>query len=478
MSTDTCTFWNDSVLNLTNLSSSHQQKQRSLTFSAMATTSPATSNIARALTAMAESFEAKKSNPGNFWAGRESFATVAARSAPDAKPASGLPTPPNSISPTIPPQVYKTAVAAGPPTPPAVGQDDSDIDLQDAVDHANSQDAVHREVNSDAVGSITPTMLAQHHLPGVLLEHGPLAIRYIMGYLCQQVPGFSGIPPARARRIVVAALEGRSEDGEHGSLNKDIAFEKVGWGRWNARQKGQARRDQQRTESKSFEQLGSPTSTGLKIPGQRSAVEHRQETSARSVGAASCYSHRSDAGYDTPMDDGSTHDHESERASVDKYRSHWSSDITDLFLDDNIVLEGESTDVEDWESLGPEALRQGSYPSSTATKRPSRPSVNHSSSYTSRLYHTNHDRSSRGRGGPLPLHKTISKSVPQRSAMYTNFPFSNQRSGSHARKQQQELQRRVTSDKPENIRESSNADDPEAKAAVEVLLALGGGGNV
>ena len=450
----------------------------------MATTSPATSNIARALTAMAEVTDGSKPNHANFWAGRETFATVAARSAPDAKPASGLPTPPNSISPTLPPQAYKPNVAAGPPTPPAAAHDDSDIDLQDAVDHANSQDVagatLHRDADSDSVGNISPTMLAQHHLPRILLEHGPLAIRYIMSYLCQQTPGFAGIPPARARRLVVAALEGRGEDGGQGCLHKEITFEKVGWGRWEARRNGQLRRENYRAGATSAGMAVPPAPTGLQIPGPHNGSKSRRDTVGTSIGADSVFSHQSDAGYDTPMDDVSTLDHEADKHSVDRSRSHRSSEFVDLFHDDSIVLEGESTDVEDWEAIGPEALRQGSYDSSNTTKRRHRPTVKSSSSYSSRPFHTSQDRGNRDRGGPLPTNKTISKSMPQHTAVYHSFSFSKQRSTSQVRKHLQQLQRRVTSDKADNIKASSSA-DPEARAAVEALLALGGvpnGGHV
>ena len=449
----------------------------------MATTSPATSNIARALTAMAESIVDAKPSHVNFWAGRDSFATVAARSAPDAKSASGLPTPPNSISPTLPPQGFKSGIAAGPPTPPAAGHDESDIDLQDAVDHANSQDAMsatlYRDGGSDAVGNITPTMLAQHHLPGILLEHAPLAIRYIMSYLCQQVPGFSSIPPARARRLIVAALEGRGEDGEQGSLNKEIVFEKVGWGRWDARRVGQTRQENHVANVMSVDKSESSAPVGLQIPGQRAGSKRRRDTVGTSIGAESVFSHPSDHGYDTPMDDVSTLDHEADKLSVDKSRSYRSSDFADPFHDDPFILEGDSTDLEDWEAIGPEALRQGSYTSSTMTSRPQRPILKQPLSCSSRSFHNQqHDRSSRGRGGPPPANKTISKSMPHRTAMYNNLPFSKQRSGSQVRKYHQ-MQRRVTSDRTETNKDRGNA-DPEARAAVEALLALGGGsgGNV
>ncbi|RPB28345.1 hypothetical protein L211DRAFT_751284, partial [Terfezia boudieri ATCC MYA-4762] len=76
--------------------------------------------------------------------------------------------------------------------------------------------------------AITPSLLAKHYLPGILLQHGPLAIRHLTAYLIASIPGFSNIPPAKQRRLVVGALEA-------GGVNGDVIFEKVGWGRWDAR---------------------------------------------------------------------------------------------------------------------------------------------------------------------------------------------------------------------------------------------------
>jgi hypothetical protein len=151
-------------------------------------------------------------------------------------------TPPNSLSPTLSPHKHRPDVSATrSPHPPS--QCDSDIDLQDAVEHAKAQDqptALSRAALSglEAAGAITPTMLAKHHLPEILL-HGPMAIRHVLNHLAQSVPGFSRIPPAKARRLVVAALESRGGGG----VNGEVEFEKVGWGRWDARAKGQPSRD-------------------------------------------------------------------------------------------------------------------------------------------------------------------------------------------------------------------------------------------
>lgn len=114
----------------------------------------------------------------------------------------------------------------------------------------NNTDGVQKPLSSllaEASGTITPVLLAKHHLPGILLQHGPLAIRHITAHLIQTLPGFSSIPPARQRRLVVGSLEGRGgssgSQGEVGGLDGDVCFEKVGWGRWDARKKGDPPRE-------------------------------------------------------------------------------------------------------------------------------------------------------------------------------------------------------------------------------------------
>ena len=309
-----------------------------------------TSSIALALAGMTESVNTpNKPHDAGFWAGKESFAAVAAKSLPLKNKTSGLPTPPNSISPSLPPQIYKDRAPNGPPTPPAAIHVDSDIDLEDAVEHAKAQVCPQRGLTArrlqslespDAVGDITPTMLAKHHLPGILLDNGPLAIRHVMGYLTTSVPGFSGIPPAKARRLVVGALEGRGIDGQQGGLNEDVIFEKVGWGRWDARKRGRPSRAHHAAPP-----------MGLQIP---SSHKHPDRTRTLPFG-----SHPSDNLYDTPMDDTSMPEHEADKMSLD-------GDICvspppasyTLALDDVDDI----TDEEDWASIGAAALRQGSCP--------------------------------------------------------------------------------------------------------------------
>lgn len=316
------------------------------------TSSKMASSIALALAGMTESVKIPKPRDGDFWAGKETFAAVAAKSLP-VKQSAGLPTPPNSVSPSLPPQAYKAQGSNGPPTPPAAPQQvDSDIDLEDAVEHAKAQDSPQRGltahrlgnlVDSDAFGDITPGLLAKHHLPGILLENGPLAIRHVMGYLTTSVPGFSGIPPAKARRLVVGALEGRGNDGQ-GGLHGDVIFEKVGWGRWDARRRGQPSRDHHTQPP--------PPEGSLRIP-----VQSTRKNRTRDMPYGS---HESNGSYDTPMEDVSMLEHEADKMSLDNDETMSSSPsrdkpALDFDLDD-------VTDEEDWASIGAAALRKGSFP--------------------------------------------------------------------------------------------------------------------
>ena len=319
------------------------------------TSTNATSSISLALAGMTESVNIPKPRDANFWHGKESFAAVAAKSLPTTKgKTGGLPTPPNSISPSLPPQTYARPGSNDPTTPPANVHLDSDIDLEDAVEHAKAQDSPHRGLTAprlrslespDAVGDITPIMLAKHHLPGILLENGPLAIRYVMGYLTTSVPGFSGIPPAKARRIVVAALEGRGNDGQEGSLNSEVKFEKVGWGRWDARKCGQGTRSRCKTAP-----------LGLQIP-----------KSHRPVDRTTYGSHASELSYDPHADDSSMPEHEADKMSLDGQVCTSPAVRDQSILHDDLDV----TDEEDWASIGAAALRQASYASSPGHLRPS-----------------------------------------------------------------------------------------------------------
>ncbi|KAK5139086.1 hypothetical protein LTR04_003901 [Oleoguttula sp. CCFEE 6159] len=332
------------------------------------------SNIAMAFASHSAALQASKSRD----AGPGKASTSFAATGPDHHHGM-LPTPPNSISPNLPPHGIAGASTRSPP-PIHV---DSDIDLQDAVDHAASQDQPRLQPTHplplskgalsglDAAGVITPAMLAKHHLPDILLTNGPLAIRHVMAYLTQSVPGFSRIPPAKARRVVVAALENRGGGGATG----DIEFEKVGWGRWDAHMKGQPPRTRKDSRDASRTALGDgnlsqPASAassyaisnsggisgggGLQIPNaHRQWLNSARRDLPGSWTGSSLLSHEEE-----DLDDHDMAEHEADKMSLDGASSLASSSAgDDVALDDA----DDATDEEDWASIGADALRQQSF---------------------------------------------------------------------------------------------------------------------
>ncbi|MCJ1387725.1 DNA-binding proteins Bright/BRCAA1/RBP1 and proteins containing BRIGHT domain [Xylographa bjoerkii] len=407
-----------------------------------------------------------KAYNNNFWTGKESFAAVAARTVPGNTQRPGLPTPPNSISPNLPPQAYKKHDAADPPTPPANVLVDSDIDLQDAVDHAKAQDLPQRGLvltpddgnlgTLDTTGAITPSLLAKHYLPDILLNHGPLAIRHVMGYLTTSLPGFSGIPPAKARRLVVGALEGRGSGGESGGLHGDVEFEKVGWGRWDARHRGQpskhdrsVRRSSPTATRHQHHSLRSPSpyaSSGIRIPRRANHSRHRMPTTS----SRTPLTHESlrSLDSDTNMLDPET---EADKMSLDD-GSGSSSEAPD---DDLIPADdlGDVTEEEDWASIGAAALRAGSFPSGGGGK------IYTASSHTSRY---------RKSGGSGPVRRALATSMPTQMGIR---PLGIQQQQVQRIKQWQGMSSDYTKENGEYTMDSIGNDSQE-RDAIEALLSL------
>ena len=267
---------------------------------------------------------------------RDNLTVVAGRTDPAtvARPLD-LPTPPNSISPALPAHGLKAQLQKAKLEPI-----DSDLDLHDAASgHGRSVSPA-----LEASGAITCALLAKYHLPDILLDHGPLAIRHIIGYLTTSVPGFSGIPPSKARRLVVGALEGRG--GEGAGQEGDVEFEKVGWGRWDARRTGAASRERHPTP---------PNGPGIPFS-------------------------RAGRGQDRPKVGGyGASDHDSFRGSVDDHGMEDEADNMSLdgsgsascseAPDDDIMMNDDPedmTDDEDWAAMGAAALRAESYPNMAA----------------------------------------------------------------------------------------------------------------
>jgi len=259
-----------------------------------------------------------------------------------------LPTPPSSISPTLPAHKRGPIPAMGRLSTP---EDESmEIDLQDAVEHAAAQDqpsALSKEALAglDATRQITALMLARNYLPDIIVGHGAMPIREMMAHLTQSVPGFSGLQPAKARRLVVAALEHRAGGGLHG----EVRFEKVGWGRWSVAGSGAQAQGLPIAASRS----GNGQTPPARADGSRSSLPMLQVRNTRDV-----YSGSWNAGSWSPHR-GADDDEEEEMAdnmSLDGSEGSTESDsASDMELQADL---NDDTDEEDWAALGPEALRQ------------------------------------------------------------------------------------------------------------------------
>lgn len=242
-----------------------------------------------------------------------------------------LPTPPTSMSPSLPPQRSDAA-----------GNQESDIDIHDAPGNALTAEALDSLGDLDSAGAITPAMLAKRHLPDILLNHGPLAIRHIMSYLNGTVPGFSRITSAKARRLVVAALEGRGAGLDGVAHEGDVIFEKVGWGRWDARRRGHPARD------------GTPPDS---YNSSYSGLQAHIASRAANQSGASPSGHYSGSDEDHDM-----LENEADKMSLDDEDGYASSEAPapDPMLDD--LDDGDATDEEDWKSIGADGLRARSLP--------------------------------------------------------------------------------------------------------------------
>lgn len=291
----------------------------------------ATSNIAMALAGKTASVDIPKPRAGVDAAGRR-----ASRSGHPAM----LPTPPNSISPTLAPQSFKNRGARHPCSPSV----DSDIDLGDIAEDAEDQGQAAGP-GLDSVGAITPGMLAKYHLPNVLLDQGPLPIRHIMSYLTTFVPGFSRIPPAKARRLVVAALESRSNGV---GLQGDVIFEKVGWGRWEARRGGEPSRTHQPSP---------PSSLSNSLPHRSMQIPGNSAWKRNSLGGDSAFFSYSEMGYGGGEDMDMLED-EADKMSLDgDAPAYCSSEAPEEDIQDEDWGEDDITDEEDWAHIGAAGLR-------------------------------------------------------------------------------------------------------------------------
>ncbi|GAB1734401.1 hypothetical protein NU195Hw_g8756t1 [Hortaea werneckii] len=271
------------------------------------------------------------------------------------KLAHALLTPPNSISPDLPAH----AIYSSGQSPPLISIDE-ELEMHGSGEQPVGPEQAHVGTASaplskgalsglDASNTITPAMLAKHHLPGIMLGNGPRPIRYVMGELTQSVPGFSRIPPAKARRLVVAALESRNGGGVDGN----VAFCKTGWGRWDAHIKGSPRdsgigsfndghMSPPRSERSSYAM--SHTDSGVHMPAPRAPSRYRDQHSGASWTASSI---REEDELDMDLD---VPENEADKMSLDGASNDESESLDD------------ATDEEDWTATNSNAPRKSSMP--------------------------------------------------------------------------------------------------------------------
>ncbi|GAB7357993.1 hypothetical protein MBLNU230_g0160t1 [Neophaeotheca triangularis] len=282
------------------------------------------------------------------------------------KHAQAMLTPPDSVSPNLAAHAVQKTVSS----PPMINIG-NEMEMQDVVEHGTVDNQPDPQVQPsatplskgalsglDASAVITPAMLAKHHLPGIMLGHGPKPIRYVMGELTHSVPGFSRIPPAKARRLVVAALENRSGGGVDGN----VAFCKTGWGRWDAHFKvsskdsaigsfNEGHMSPPRSEHGSY--AHSFSESGVHMPAPRQMAGYRDQHSGGSWTASSL---REEDELDMDMD---VPEDEADKMSLDERN-----------LDDESSETSDSaTEDEDWAAVGMAALRKASLPPPDAPRK-------------------------------------------------------------------------------------------------------------
>jgi hypothetical protein len=273
-------------------------------------------------------------------------------SSANAKGRSGLPTPPNSLSPTLPPQkALSPSVPSAEPTPLETVDSEAESvvltgeELENAKARWKPLPPLNRSNLSglEAQYGLTSELLAKHHIPEFLIQNGPVPIRNIIAHCTQTVPGFSRLPPGRARRMVVAALEQRGGGGRRG----DVIFEKFGWGKWDARYRGQPPRHISKSRTQGDDSVTFSRELGNGNSGKHVPID------LRAVGA------REQSAESWPSEEMDTFpEHEADKMSLDGEEEMRPTRRIPVV---HPPSDSDMTDEEDWESMGPEAVRVGSY---------------------------------------------------------------------------------------------------------------------
>ncbi|CAD6503170.1 BgTH12-02838 [Blumeria graminis f. sp. triticale] len=282
-----------------------------------------------------------------------------------------LPTPPNSISPSKSPyglDFYGSRSITARQTHKLT---ESDLNLED--DNVNQQSKVSEKCNhetglscNDSTGAITSNLLSRNHLPEILLNHGPLAIRHIMSILTTAVPGFSKIPPTKARRLVVSALEeGANSGGVYKECSDDVKYEKLGWGRWSARLNDSHSTVNESNKPIEKQSLDSHSAFSYKttVDSSREWKYDRTRLTAPDSGWEDdtlMFSNDKDFAINAEMP---MTENDSDQMSIDMegFCSSPEESEDDEIMSDNSA---DTTDDEDWAAVGAAALRAASYSTS------------------------------------------------------------------------------------------------------------------
>ncbi|KAI0995519.1 hypothetical protein K3495_g12659 [Podosphaera aphanis] len=292
----------------------------------------------------------------------ESFATTG-RNVIAPRKFDPLPTPPNSVSTSLPKFGSNSYETSSITAQLALEGLEPYVNIRNHCSSSRkvrNDDDRDRSSRSDAIRDITPALLAQHHLPNILLEHGPLAICHIMGFLTIDVPGFSRIPPTKARRLVVSALKARSSTDNGGASNDGVIFEKVGRGRWEAKSKGCASTypsgNQQPlsliTSALSLENL-------VKADKEQRRLDRTRLNTPSSIQTDDSNLLQYDDEVDVHIDDVAMMRNDTDKMSIDGDEvCSFSESEDDGIMSDEFA---DMTDDEDWAALGAAALRAASY---------------------------------------------------------------------------------------------------------------------
>ncbi|SCU93945.1 LADA_0G05688g1_1 [Lachancea dasiensis] len=94
-----------------------------------------------------------------------------------------------------------------------------------AEDQAVKSSSSHGTTTGNAAH---PQNVPPERVSELLLQEGPLAIRFITKALCIQLPGFGELSASKQRRLIMGALE-------TGDRKNGVVFAKIGWGQWSAK---------------------------------------------------------------------------------------------------------------------------------------------------------------------------------------------------------------------------------------------------